>query len=791
MRLPGANRSVRNSSDGGGGQRRSGAKRAEAVSKQSCIQWDSRNPGPLTPQAAGVLFSRANGTIGVQAAVLEEGPRGLRTAPAAAFDRRVWLREPYHYPEWAYGQAAANERLMMLPYPLALDLRPAGTGERPRLVGERLWLDGLWSRSEAEIAIGGARLVLERGFMVADDGEAAIIEELALALVDGPDALSLLLACGLVVPSSGNPHKADEPDPRRPETAGPDFSLGEARRRQEDVFCLWEGREGRRLAMAWSLHLAADEDRTSSPPGLRLMSSPRGCALLGRLSLVRGACWRTTRQVRIVSQQEEQSGRFVPRAPVACGQAVDPALAAFDEAAGVALPGEERQTAALAFNLAQLRAQAPRTDASVPAKGLTGAGYAGHVFWDADVYILPVYAALSPMLARRMLRWRIAQLPAAIARARELDLPGALYPWRTISGAECSAYFPAGTAQVHLNAGIAYACQLLWRMTGDDELLVEALPMLIQTARLWPAIGHFARDGAFDIPCVTGPDEYSALVDNNTYTNVMAGAHLRFLEEALAHLEAEAPETCARLVREQELTEEERRLFARIARHVRLPRLADADIPAQDGCFAHRRPWPARRRRRPLLLHYHPLEIYRHRIIKQADLLLAMVLRRDAFSPAEMARAYRFYAPLTTHDSSLSPAPHAILASWIGDWEAAAAHFAQTLFIDLADEHGNTADGLHLAALAGSWRVLAEGFAGFDPLAAPLAFAPRRPPWLEGYRFHLRWRGRLVAVTVKEAVAEYALLAGEPLDLRHHGQTRRLAGSPLIMPLAEGTEPRP
>ena len=759
-----------------------------AESKRSLIHWDSRNPGPITPAAAGVLFSRANGTLGVQAAVLEDGPRGPVTASAYAFDRRIWLREPYRYPEWAYGQATANERLMMLPYPLALGLRAAGGGPQPRLVGQRLWLEEGWSRSAVEIAVGDARILLARRFLVAEDGEAAVVEELALSLAAGAEESTLLLACGLLVPSSRPFLPADEPDPRRPDPAGPDFTLLEAGHDGTDFSSLWQGREGRRVAIACGLRIAGMKGAARAGTSWRFWRGRRGCALMGRVSLVPGVEWRAVRRVRIISKSDKRPLRLPASWPVDSAAGGDPALAAFDEAAELSLAGDARQTAALAFNLAQLRAQAPRTAASVAAKGLTGAGYAGHVFWDADVYILPVYAALSPALARRMLTWRIAQLPAAVARARELDLPGALYPWRTISGAECSAYFPAGTAQVHLNAGIAYACELLWRMTGDDDLLLAALPMVIETARLWPAVGHFAADGAFDIPCVTGPDEYSALVDNNTYTNVMAAAHLRFLEEALAHLAARAPDSCARLLREQGLTDAERALFARIARSMRLPRLASEDIPAQDGCFAYRRPWPATRDRRPLLLHYHPLEIYRHRIIKQADLLLAMVLRRAAFPADEMARAYRFYAPLTTHDSSLSPAPHAILAAWIEEWDEAAAHFAQTLFIDLADAHGNTADGLHLAALAGGWRVVTEGFAGFDPLAPELTFAPRRPPWLAGYRFRLRWRGRLIAVAVEEDVAQYALLAGAPVVLRHHGRQRRLAESPVVMPLPSGGE---
>ncbi|RMF16668.1 MAG: glycoside hydrolase family 65 protein, partial [Alphaproteobacteria bacterium] len=307
----------------------------------------------------------------------------------------------------------------------------------------------------------------------------------------------------------------------------------------------------------------------------------------------------------------------------------------------------------------------------------------------------------------------------------------------------------------------------------------------LETARLWPAIGHFTAEDRFEITCVTGPDEYSALVDNNTYTNLMAAAHLRYLEDVLRRYEQRDPQGWQHFSRRFGPSVKERETFARIARSIHVPRIEDADIPAQDSRFAMRRPWPRERTARPLLLHYHPLEIYRHRIIKQADVLLAMVLRREPFDRCEMARALRYYGPLTTHDSSLSPAPHAIIASWTGEWEAARAYFADSAFVDLENRHANSGDGLHFASLAGAWRVISEGFAGFDPLASTASFRPRLPPWLEGYSFRLRREGRLIEIAVTPAGVCYRLIAGAPIDIRHDGRRHHLtSGAGLRLALA-------
>ncbi len=729
--------------------------------------WDSRDRDAPGGDAVACLFSRANGHAGVQAAPLAPRGRGVAAPARLALLEGHLLREPYRYPEWTFGQARANERLLPLPYPLGLALRARGA--RIALEGERWWLDGEAAAAEAVLLAHGHPVTLLRRFHLADDGAPEIEEEVAVTNA-GTAPVSLLVAF-LVADRRPDAAARRDPDPRRPDPSAPTHRLRE----------LWV--EGGMLHGLWTAPAPLAPvavDMAVAGPGcdrrLRLLRGAEGPGLVVPVHLEPGARARWVRRIRMARGSGAVGPSRFPRAGTG-DRSPAPWARQWAEAALVRLAGAPRLEAALRHDLAQLRAQLPRRCASIAAKGLTGEGYAGHVFWDADVYILPAVTALAPGAAREMLRWRARQLDAARARARELDLPGALYPWRTISGEECSAYFPAGTAQVHLNAGIAYAAEVYWRMTGDEGFVFgELLEMLVETARLWPGIGHFTGPERFEIPCVTGPDEYSALVDNNAYTNVMAAAHLSFVTELLGRLARRDPDAHARLAARLGLTDEEVALFARIARHLVVPRLADPDIPAQDDGFVHRRPWPEHRRLRPVLLHYHPLEIYRHRIIKQADTLLAMVLRRARFSAAEMARAFAFYAPLTTHDSSLSAAPHAILAAWIGDWTAAERFFAETALIDLEDRHGNTGDGLHLAAIAGAWRVLAEGLAGFDPLAPEPSFAPRLPPWLDGYALRLWWRGSLIEIAVDAEAVRYRLCAGPARGIRHHGERLTLAG---------------
>ena len=202
-----------------------------------------------------------------------------------------------------------------------------------------------------------------------------------------------------------------------------------------------------------------------------------------------------------------------------------------------------RMQQAVRWNLFHLAQATWRAEgAGIPAKGLTGDAYDGHYFWDTETWVLPFLAYTQPRIARNLLRFRHSMLPKARKRARDMDLRGALFPWRTISGDEASAYHLAGTAQFHLNADIASAVRRYVDVRGDVDFLIETgAEILVETARMWVDLGFFGEDGCFHIHGVTGPDEYTAMVDDNAFTNLMARLNLRYAVEVMRRLQTEHP----------------------------------------------------------------------------------------------------------------------------------------------------------------------------------------------------------------------------------------------------------
>ena len=449
--------------------------------------------------------------------------------------------------------------------------------------------------------------------------------------------------------------------------------------------------------------------------------------------------------------------------------------------ADLAVDADPEIQRALRFNLFHLLQSASRDAASgTAAKGLTGEGYEGHCFWDTEVFVLPVMVFTAPEIARAMLMYRHRTLDAARANARELNHPvGALYPWRTIAGGECSAHYPSGSAAYHINADVAYAIGLYFDATDDIGFMLDAgAEMLFETARIWPQVGHFdpLRDGAFGIHAVTGPDEYTALIDNNFYTNRMAQRHLQRAVAVWERLGRTHPAGRAALAARLRLDEDEIALWRRAAAAMLLRIDARFGIYAQDDTFLHRPRWDfaahgGAAHGRALLLDHHPLTLYRYQVCKQADVVMALVLAGDGLDAEAKRRSYAYYEAITTHDSTLSPAIHGILACELGLHEPSLAFFHQTLRVDLDDLHGNTDHGAHMAAMAGSWLGLTWGFAGLRVVDGELCFAPTLPAGWRGYRFGIRWRGRRLGVSVAADGVEYRLHDGEPLRVRHHGRT--------------------
>jgi alpha,alpha-trehalose phosphorylase len=435
---------------------------------------------------------------------------------------------------------------------------------------------------------------------------------------------------------------------------------------------------------------------------------------------------------------------------------------------------------AIRFNLFHiLQASARAEDTGVPAKGLTGQAYEGHYFWDTEIYLLPFLIYTSPCIARNLLLFRYKMLPLARARAKELGHRGAMFPWRTIGGEEASAYYAAGTAQYHINADIMYALRKYVQATGDEPFLRNfGAEMLVETARLWADLGFYsdAKQGKFCINGVTGPDEYNAVVNNNAYTNLMARENLRYAIEVIESLQATEPDAYNALVHKTALEPTEVTAWRRAAENMYVPYDEKLKIVPQDDNFLDREPWDFKNTpadRYPLLLFYHPLDIYRKQVIKQADVVLAMFLLGDAFSLEAKKRNFEFYDPLTTGDSSLSSCVEAIIAAQIGDTDKAFRYGTAALLMDLADVGGNVKDGCHIASMGGTWMMLTYGFGGMHDHDGTLSFWPRRAPEENAIlRFPVTYRGQLLEVEISLDKVEYALREGERLVIRH--ETERI-----------------
>jgi alpha,alpha-trehalose phosphorylase len=452
-------------------------------------------------------------------------------------------------------------------------------------------------------------------------------------------------------------------------------------------------------------------------------------------------------------------------------------LASVWERADVEIDGDPELQQAVRFALFQVVQAAARAESrAIPAKGLTGRGYDGHSFWDTETYTLPVLTYTAPAAARDALAWRASTLPLARARAHELRLAGAAFPWRTIRGEECSGYWPAGTAAYHINADVADAVRRYVAATDDDEFEEGAgFDLLVETARLWASLGHHDAEGCFRIDGVTGPDEYTALVDNNVFTNLMAARNLRSAADAATRHPSRAAETG--------VDDAEIQAWRTAADAMVVSFDAELGVTAQSAGFTRYRQWDfdaMSRKAYPLLLHYPYYLLYSSQVVKQADLVFALYLCGDAFSLQQKRRDFAYYESITVRDSSLSASIQAIVAAEVGYLDLAYAYFRETALVDVRDLSGNTGDGVHLASLAGAWLVAVAGFGGLRDHCETLTFAPRLPPAITRLCFRLLYRGRTLRVRIVPGEATYELVEGDPLEVVHCDEPVALhAGSPV------------
>ncbi|MBS0393722.1 MAG: beta-phosphoglucomutase, partial [Proteobacteria bacterium] len=755
-----------------------------------CLDHD----GPSASAAqAETLLALANGLLGVRGG-REEQP----SATDGAFLASVYERLPIEYHEAFPGFARTSDTRVPVADGKRIRIR-VGAGRHDLGTGTRLecrrTLDlrhGRLHRRTLWQAPDGGRLEVTALRVVPLDGRALLGIRLTVRSVDyrGPLVLESCIEAG------ESARRAD--DPRIGAAEGAALALGERRLAGEVALLTQRARRS-------DIHVAVAQAHGAVQPltyGEALLGDAKAVGQSFSGELAPGA------EVTIEKFVAWAAGGPADELAAAAVAAVNAAARAgfgalerenasawreFWAGAELGIEGDASLDEALRFNLFHLRQSAPADGRhALAAKGLTGEGYEGHVFWDTEVFALPVLQMTAPALVRASLDWRARALPAARRHAREMNHPiGALYPWRTIGGDECSGYFPAGSAQYHINAAVAYALRL--HALGQDGKAPSPADasVLFETARIWMQVGHHdaARGGAFCIHSVTGPDEYSALVDNDCYTNRLARLHLLHAAGVADRLRAEAPEQYRALAAELDLLETEPATWRRAAQAMYVPVDPRLGVHPQDDTFLRRPVWthpsePADDR--PLLLRYHPLTLYRHQVCKQPSVVLADVLLDDGVSAAQKRRDYDYYEPLTVHDSSLSASTWSILAAELGLLDDALRYFREGARLDLDDLHGNAAHGAHMAAMAGSWLALAWGLGGLRIAAdGALRLRPVLPAAWQGYHFTLQWRGRVLVVRVTAAGVAYELTRGEALALVHDGRPLTVARGPAVRaPLA-------
>ncbi|WP_156678557.1 glycoside hydrolase family 65 protein [Sphingomonas profundi] len=699
---------------------------------------------------AATILALSNGQVGIRG-VAEHVARG----EGAAFLAGMYETVPIHYHERLSGFARSTDTRVPVADGLAIDIAVDGVPLSGAPGASESSLDlrrGLVTRT-AQWTVGGRAVTVTAERVVPFDRAATVALRLS---VTAEGAREIAFTSRLVVAAQA---QGQGDDPR----IGVDLGAGGIDITDSGPHHLIQRTRasGRQIAIAQA-HSPAGEASDSRP--------------VERIGIA-GA--RATLTKAFAYAEDPAAAEDAARAAVATGfdalvEGQERALAAFWRVVDLELPDVHAEQA-LRLNLFHLFQAASRDGAgSVAAKGLTGEGYEGHYFWDTEAFVLPVLAFTAPALAREMLRYRFNTLDAARANARALNHEhGALYAWRTIGGGECSAHYPSGSAQYHINAAIAFAIGIYHAATGDDAFMAEmGAEMLVETARIWLQIGHHdARRGGFSIQGVTGPDEYTALIDNNWYTNRMAQKHLRLAVRTAASLAARDDAGWRALSQRLALSVEEIAGWALAADAMLLPYDEALGVDAQDDSFLAKPRWdvagtPADRL--PLLLHNHPLTLYRHQVAKQADLVLGMVLGGEEIDRDRKRRNFDYYSGVTIHDSTLSAGSFAILAAEVGAGEDAWRFFRETLFVDLDDLHGNTDHGAHMAAMANSWLALAWGYGGLRVSDGQLRLAPTRPAAWNGYRFGILWRGTRLSVAVDRDGVTYRA-AGGGIAFAHRG----------------------
>ncbi|MDP3314045.1 glycoside hydrolase family 65 protein [Lutibacter sp.] len=444
-------------------------------------------------------------------------------------------------------------------------------------------------------------------------------------------------------------------------------------------------------------------------------------------------------------------------------------LHVFWEHSDIQIDGDLEMQQGLRFNLFHL-VQSVGKDrfSNISAKGLSGEGYEGHYFWDTEIYIFPFFLFTNPDLAKNLLNYRFTILDFARKRAKQMGHTiGALYPWRTIAGDECSPFFPAGTAQYHINVDIAYSIIQYYQVSEDITFMSEkGMEMLIEIARLMHHIGHYNRNDKFCIDAVTGPDEYTCIVNNNYYTNVLTKNLFNNIGKIWSDLSIDVTNN---LKSKLKFVESELDDFKNAGIKMFLPFDEEQNLTPQDDSFFNKKVWDFEntpKEKYPLLLNYHPLTLYRHQVCKQADTILGHFLLENESNLETIKNDYNYYEKITTHDSSLSTCIFSIMANRIGSHDKAYDYFMNTARLDMDNLHHNTKDGIHTACMGGSWMSVVFGFAGMRLVDGVLNFHPNIPKKWKSLDFKINFKNRILKCHLERNTINIKLEKGIPLSIK-------------------------
>lgn len=732
------------------------------------------------------LFSQGNGFIGVRGTP-EEGWELPGLSCEGVYLNGLFSKEPIPYGESAHGFATHNDKLLQVPNAKHIDFHLGEgtlTQEHERLLDMRT---GVLHRRKVLQAASGELLLMRSERFVSAAQENLLCSRMQFTSLEGEVTLQLRPDCDDAYGAVTEPD-----DPRAGELSIKDTLKLVSVEQQDDFYRSVHSVEGVHTKVATTCIDLMLVDGQEGAFGIynsvpRTLTIPAGSSA----TLTRLVLFHAHENLEALMQLSQTAiNGFLDADFEALKQQHTQQISEFWDQAklNISLTDSEQSNdmlQGLYFSMFQLYQSAGKNGTSaIAAKGLSGPGYDGHYFWDTEIYIIPFFALTKPDIAKQLLMYRFHTLDQAKERAKQMSYnKGALFSWRTISGEECSAYYPASTAQYHINSAVAYALRTYYRATGDKNFMLQfGAEILVESARLWPQLGHFNanKNNQFCIDGVTGPDEYTAIVDNNFYTNYMAKQHLLFALEIVELLQREESVSFKKLCEKLNLEDSEIAEWRKIVDAMYLPYNEKLNLHPQDDSFLNKKRWDLENQpedKLPLLLHYHPLVIYRHQVLKQADVILAMFLGDADFSIEQKQGNLDYYEPLTTHDSTLSSCIHSMLYAEVGNLEKACQFFGDSARMDLDNLHHNTEYGVHTACMAGAWNCIVFGFLGLRLRSDGLHLNPRLPESWQKIGQVIHFQGERIEVELEQNRLSLRLLTNNPVAVHCQGQFVQLQPS--------------